>query len=95
MYTVHTTAESDVIETETGHIAIQGQDCFYGWGERRDRAECLGHTIILAESLSDASALAKTLVALGEQVTVTDDKDWSQVINSATVPVYYLAQHQH
>jgi hypothetical protein len=95
MFTVHTTAGIGVIEAETSHIAIQGQDCFYGWGERQDRIECLGHTIILVESLSDASALAKTLTALGEQVVVTDDKDWSQVVNSATVPVYYLAQHQH
>jgi len=94
MYTVHTTAHPEAIADETRRIAIQGTDCFYGWGEEREE-DCPQHSIVIVETLAEANDVADTMLHLEEEVVVTASHDWSQVVTTASTPIFYRASHSH
>ena len=95
-YTIHTNALGESLELFGFGIADpDAGDCLYGWGEKIVDARCPIHTTLQVESIKDAAAVAKFLVERGKQVIVSDHDDWSQVVNSADLPIIYLAEHQH
>lgn len=95
-YTVHTNALAESLSIfGFGTADPDTGDCLYGWGEKQADARCPIHTTLRVTSIKDAAVVAKFLAERGKQVVVTDADDWSQIVNSADLPIIYLAEHQH
>ena len=108
-FTLHTTASPAVIHQTLGHSTpmstldsvtiVRGltpgrvSDCFYGWGKLRDIEECKPHNLVQSREIDGLMLLGRRLMEMGNEVVITEDKDWSLVV--PTAPIFYLAMHTH
>ena len=85
-YALHTTAR-------VGNSV--SEDCFYGWSVPANGELCKNHTVLRNLGYNEVCWIAAYLINLGRQVVVTDDTDWSELINDGNIAVYYSPSHLH